>query len=173
VRASAVAKALLEGGDAKEPQARLAALGPLGPIGAAQDSLNAIAPREAMLLALASGRADDAVRTGEREPEPGRESRWLLAEALLLRGKGDDETRAFEILRGLSPMQSAERDPVWWCAQARQLEILVRKPGRAADIVARINRLSAIDAELGGKTIRKRLDSIRGTAEDALKERAR
>ena len=164
-RAAEFAAALQSGAESEACRNRLAALEPLASPG--------IPDRDAMLLAMACGRADDAVRAGERAADDDRETRWLLAEALLRRGSEGDEARAFELLRALSPMQAAERDPIWWTAQCLQLEILARRPGRATDVVSRLNRLGALDPGLGGKSIRRRLDTVRSSAEDAIKERAR
>lgn len=144
---------------------RLAPFAPLSPAGLG-------AGGEA-LVAIAAGRPDDAVRIASAAPESDRESTLLHAEALRMRGADGDPERAFEILRALAPLRAETRDGVWWAAQCGQLEILSAMPGRASDVVARINRLAALDSTLGGDGFRSRLDTLRRAAEDAMRRNDR
>jgi hypothetical protein len=94
-------------------------------------------------------------------------SQWILAEALRVRGDDDGRLEAFALYRTLSPIAAAERDRFWWRAQLAQLEMLVAQPGRGAaqaDIVARVNRLAAIDSTLGGPPLAKRFEAVRARA---------
>ena len=109
-------------------------------------------------------------------PDPAaiRETRWLLAQALRALAPSDPaeaarlRARAFGLLRELSPLQAAERDDLWWSAQAAQLEMLADEPARAPDILARLNRLEAIDATLGGARLARRFAALRTRAESSM-----
>jgi hypothetical protein len=144
----------------------------------------------AVLAELAAGRIDAAVtraerllqdlartRTGASEPpaDEARRATWLLAESLRARGAdgadADARARAFSLLRELSPLGAAERDPVWWRAQLGQLEILSDDAARVGDIRARMNRLTAIDPALGGKTLSKRFSALRARIENEAPRR--
>jgi hypothetical protein len=144
----------------------------------------------AILAELAAGRIDAAVtraerllqdlartRTGASEPpaDEARRATWLLAESLRARGAdgadADARARAFSLLRELSPLGAAERDPVWWRAQLGQLEILSDDAARVGDIRARMNRLTAIDPALGGKTLSKRFSALRARIENEAPRR--
>ena len=144
----------------------------------------------AVLAELAAGRIDAAVtraerllqdlartRTGASEPpaDEARRATWLLAESLRARGAdgadADARARAFSLLRELSPLGAAERDPVWWRAQLGQLEILSDDAARVGDIRARMNRLTAIDPALGGKTLSKRFTVLRARIENEAPRR--
>jgi hypothetical protein len=139
----------------------------------------------AIVAELAAGRFDAAITRAERlaertarlgpgssprEPDPARRAMWLLAEALRTRSSNDADsdarTRAFALLRELSPIAAAERDAIWWRAQLGQLEILSTEPSRAADIRARLNRLTAIDPSLGGKILTRRFAALRARIGD-------
>ena len=101
--------------------------------------------------------------------------RWVLAESLRSRaeiemqmeGQMEAQMEAFALYRELSPLAAADRDRFWWRAQLAQLELLAAQPSLAkgqADIVARVNRLTAIDATLGGPVLAKRFEAVRAKA---------
>jgi hypothetical protein len=64
-------------------------------------------------------------------------------------------------------MAAESRDDIWWRAQIGQLEILAADPARAQDIRARMNRLAALDASLGGKPLARRVAALRAMMERA------
>jgi len=64
--------------------------------------------------------------------------------------------RLYRRIAAGSPAES----PFWWLAELRQLQILERV-GRDVDrIPPRIERLRAIDADLGGEGLRRQFESL-------------
>ncbi len=106
----------------------------------------------------------------ERSPDA-RSARWVLAECLRARsdagGDAAIRARSFALFRELAPMAAESRDDIWWRAQIGQLEILATDPARAQDIRARMNRLAALDASLGGKPLARRVAALRAMMERA------
>jgi len=136
----------------------------------AGDAARAVSLAEALLDATPRGDA----ASPPADPAAIRETRWLLAQALRALAPTDPaetarlRARAFGLLRELSPLQAAERDDLWWSAQAAQLEMLADEPARAPDILARLNRLEAIDATLGGARLARRFVALRTRAESSM-----
>ena len=136
----------------------------------AGNAARAVSLAEALLDATPPGDA----ASPPAEPAAIRETRWLLAQALRALAPSDPaeaarlRARAFGLLRELSPLQAAERDDLWWSAQAAQLEMLADEPARAPDILARLNRLEAIDATLGGARLARRFAALRTRAESSM-----
>jgi hypothetical protein len=136
----------------------------------AGNAARAVSLAEALLDATPPGDA----ASPPADPAAIRETRWLLAQALRALAPSDPaeaarlRARAFGLLRELSPLQAAERDDLWWSAQAAQLEMLADEPARAPDILARLNRLEAIDATLGGARLARRFAALRTRAESSM-----
>ena len=136
----------------------------------AGDAARAVSLAEALLDAPPRGDA----ASPPADPAAIRETRWLLAQALRALAPSDPaeaarlRARAFVLLRELSPLQAAERDDLWWSAQAAQLEMLADEPARAPDILARLNRLEAIDGTLGGARLARRFAALRTRAESSM-----
>jgi hypothetical protein len=160
--------ALAEGTIAKDPPGAIDALATL--LSAGRDSPLPETPAAQALGRLAAADRAGAERYGREalRGDPGdRRVRWVLAEALRGRAEIEAQMEAFTLYRELSPLAAAERDRFWWRAQLAQLELLAAQPSLAkgqADIVARVNRLTALDATLGGPALAKRFESVRAKA---------
>lgn len=157
---------------------------PIAPLGRGAEATRAhvlgelLAGNAARAVSLAEALLDATPRGDAASPpaDPAaiRETRWLLAQALRALAPSDPaeaarlRARAFGLLRELSPLQAAERDDLWWSAQAAQLEMLADEPARAPDILARLNRLEAIDATLGGARLARRFAALRTRAESSM-----
>ena len=168
--------ALAEGTVAKDPPGAIDALATL--LSAGLDSPLAETRAAQALGRLAALDRAGAERYAREALDAGSESRlvrWVLAEALRSRaevemqmeGQMEAQMEAFALYRELSPLAAADRDRFWWRAQLAQLELLAAQPSLAkgqADIVARVNRLTAIDATLGGPALAKRFEAVRAKA---------
>ena len=138
---------------------------------------SADATRTLAIADLALGRSTDAIARLEPAHAADPADRALalaLADALATDGAADARARAFALYRELSPLaaDATARDAPWWCAQLGQLEILAGDPARNAEILARLNRLAAIDASFGAAhfrspgaarvtTLERRFDELR------------
>lgn len=121
----------------------------------------------ARFAALDHGGAEELARKAVAADPGDRLAGWILAEALRSRGDGAGRAEAFSLYRAASPMSAPDRDRFWWRSQLAQLEMLAAQPGRSearADIVARVNRLAAIDGSLGGPALAKRFEAVRARA---------
>ena len=168
--------ALADGTVAKDPPGAIDALATLLSAGldsplAETRAAQALGRLAAVDRAGAERYAREALHAGSEN----RRVRWVLAEALRSRaeiemqmeGQMEAQMEAFALYRELSPLAAADRDRFWWRAQLAQLELLAAKPSLAkgqADIVARVNRLAALDATLGGPTLAKRFEAVRAKA---------
>lgn len=160
--------ALAEGAQAKDPPGAIDAIAAL--LSAGRDT-----PLAETLAAQALGRLAaldraDAERLAREALHAGSDDRrvqWVLAESLRGRADIDAQTEAFALYRALSPLSAPDRDRFWWRSQLAQLELLAAQPRLAAgqaDIVARVNRLTALDATLGGPALAKRFEAVRAKA---------
>jgi hypothetical protein len=121
----------------------------------------------ARFAALDRGGAEELAREAVAADPDDRLAQWLLAEALRRRGDSAASVEAFSLYRATSPLSAQDRDRFWWRSQLAQLEMLAEQPGRSedrADIVARVNRLAAIDGSLGGPALAKRFEAVRARA---------
>ncbi len=134
-----------------------------------------VAPREiqhAVLLArlftadTPDARAKSLIRARRlvAEDAADRRSQWLLAETLRASTDAAATAEAFALLRDLAPISAETRDTYWWRAQLAQLEMLAAQPQRAADIVARVNRLAVLDENFGDTRLTKRFRAVRAAA---------
>ena len=168
--------ALADGTVAKDPPGAIDALATL--LSAGLDSPLAETRAAQALGRLAALDRAGAERYAREALDAGSESRlvrWVLAEALRgraevemqMEGQMEAQMEAFTLYRELSPLAAADRDRFWWRAQLAQLELLAAQPSLAkgqADIVARVNRLTAIDGTLGGPALAKRFEAVRAKA---------
>jgi hypothetical protein len=168
--------ALADGTVAKDPPGAIDALATLLSAGldsplAETRAAQALGRLAAVDRAGAERYAREALHAGSEN----RRVRWVLAEALRSRaevgmqmeGQIEGQMEAFTLYRELSPLAAADRDRFWWRAQLAQLELLAAQPSLAkgqADIVARVNRLTALDATLGGPALAKRFEAVRAKA---------
>jgi hypothetical protein len=121
----------------------------------------------ARFAALDRGGAEELAREAVAADPDDRLAQWLLAEALRRRDDSPGRVEAFSLYRSASPLSAPDRDRFWWRSQLAQLEMLAEQPGRSedrADIVARVNRLAAIDGSLGGPALAKRFEAVRARA---------
>ena len=121
----------------------------------------------ARFAALDRGGAEELAREAVAADPDDRLAQWLLAEALRRRDDSPGRVEAFSLYRSASPLSASDRDRFWWRSQLAQLEMLAEQPGRSedrADIVARVNRLAAIDGSLGGPALAKRFEAVRARA---------
>ena len=122
-------------------------------------------PRSILLVAEGlrrAGRPTEGLRAlGRLDERYGdlREYAVERAECLYAVGGLDDLAEAMRLFRRVAAGTPAE-SPSWWLAELRQLQILERV-GRDTDrIPPRIERLRALDAELGGEGLRRQFESL-------------
>ena len=121
----------------------------------------------ARFAALDHAGAEALAREAVAADPDDRLAQWLLAETLRTRADAALRAEAFSLYRSASPLSAPDRDRFWWRSQLAQLEMLVEQPGRGGDgrdIVARVNRLAAIDGTLGGPALAKRFEAVRARA---------
>ena len=126
----------------------------------------AVVARASALAELAAGRADEAFARADRAVKRWPSDRallWLRAESARRQGAGDEavRARAFALFRELSPLAAKSRDEFWWRAQLAQLEMLSDDPAQREQVLARINRLSALDASMGSPLLSRRFEELR------------
>lgn len=122
--------------------------------------------RAAVLGELCGGKAEDAFASADRFTKRWPSDRallWLRAEACRAQIARDASARAraFAFYRELSPLASRERDEYWWRAQLAQLELLADDAAQREPVLARINRLAALDATLGSPLLARRFEELR------------
>jgi hypothetical protein len=117
------------------------------------------------LLAGDHAAAASAARDALARAPDDRPLLWALAESLRREGSRASLDEAFARFRVLAPIASRARDLWWWRGQLGQLEALSSsesaRGSSRADIVARVNQLSALDQVLGGEALRRRFESLR------------
>lgn len=129
-----------------------------------------------LLVARDPAAVESSRRAVELAPND-RRAMWSLGEALLASATPPDRAEGFALLRELAPIGAAERDRLWWRAQASMLETLAQESAggddpagsarRAGDVVARANRLATIDPALGGAVIARRIEGARARAAES------
>lgn len=132
---------------------------PLAEAMLAADPRHVPAGRLLALADLVEGRVAEAIERldGLCAERPGDRALALaLADALVADGAAEASARAFAAYRALSPLaaDATQRDAVWWSAQLGQLEILAGDPKRRAEVLARLNRLAALEPGFGAARFR-------------------
>jgi hypothetical protein len=157
---SSLLAALRTASDPDRTRALLAALA---------DALAALTPDERLVVATATlgiGAADTAARmASETMGEAPRGGRVALAAALLradaLRSLGGEANLAEAFtFAGQVASDTARGSPSWWEANALQLEILEASGRNRDQIVPWINRLRALDGDLGGTVTQDRIEAV-------------
>ncbi len=139
------------------PLARIAEASPAAP--------NAVVARASVLAELAAGNAAEAFARADRATKRWPSDRallWLRAESC--RAPGADEAtraRAFAFFRELSPLAAKSRDEYWWRAQLAQLEMLADDAAQREQVLARANRLAALDKAMGSPLLARRFEQLR------------
>jgi hypothetical protein len=152
--------ALRAGGDRDRTRSLLAAL---------DGSQVALAPEELLAVAAATLAVGDAEPAARRAAEvianaprgtPVALAAMLLrAESLRAIGGEANLSEAFTLARDVL-RQSAHASPGWWEANALQLEILEASGRNRDQVIPWINRLRAVDADLGGPATRSRIEAV-------------
>jgi hypothetical protein len=122
--------------------------------------------RATVLGQLCAGNAVEAFTEADRYTKRWPSDRallWLRAEACRAQIATDAaaRARAFAFYRELSPLATRERDEYWWRAQLAQLELLADDAAQREPVLARINRLAALDATLGSPLLARRFEELR------------
>lgn len=139
------------------PLVRIAEASPAAP--------NAVVARASVLAELAAGNAAEAFARADRATKRWPSDRallWLRAESC--RAQGADEAtraRAFAFFRELSPLAAKSRDEYWWRAQLAQLEMLADDAAQREQVLARVNRLAALDKAMGSPLLARRFEQLR------------
>lgn len=164
---TAIEEALLRGDIAVARKIAAGRLTPLLRIAESSPSAaSAIVSRASVLAELAAGRADEAFARADRAAKRWPSDRsilWLRAECARRDADGGEagRVRAFALFRELSPLATKSRDEFWWRAQLAQLEMLFDDPAQREQVLARINRLSAIDKSMGSPLLSRRFEELR------------
>lgn len=122
-------------------------------------------PRSVLLIAEGlrrAGRPTEAARSLERLDERFggvREYAVERAECLYAIGGFDELSEAMRLYRRIAAGSPPE-SPDWWLAELRQLQILERVGRDVERIPPRIERLRAIDPDLGGEGVRRQFEAI-------------
>lgn len=165
--ATSLEETLLRGDLAAARKSATDQLAPLLRIVEASPSVaSAVAARASVLAELATGNADEAFARADRAAKRWPSDRallWLRAESARRQGAGDEaaRARAFALFRELSPLASKSRDEFWWRAQLAQLEMLCDEPAQREQVLARVNRLSALDTSMGSPLLARRFEELR------------
>ena len=165
--ATAVEEALLRGDLAAARKLTDGRLTPLLRVAEASPSTSsAIVARASVLAELAADRAAEAFSRADRAAKRWPSDRallWLRAECARRDAGGGEaaRTRAFALFRELSPLATKSRDEFWWRAQLAQLEMLSDDPSQREQVLARINRLSALDNSMGSALLSRRFEELR------------
>lgn len=132
-------------------------------------STEGLAPEELLTIAdanLAAGDADAAAKLAAdviaRSTRGGVvSSAAALVRARALRASGGDASlsEAFTLGRDVA-RQAPQGSPEWWDANALQLEILESSGRNRDQVIPWVNRLKAIDPQLGGAATRARIEAV-------------
>jgi len=164
--AASIEESLLRGDAAMARKAAEERLAPLVRIAEASPSAaSAVVARASVLAELAAGNAAEALTRADRATKRWPSDRgllWLRAESCRAQGADDPmRARAFAYFRELSPLASKSRDEYWWRAQLAQLEMLADDAAQREQVLARVNRLAALDQAMGSPLLARRFEQLR------------
>jgi len=154
---------------APEPDARrlallLAALGDAEPLLDARDRLAIADARLATGDAAAAADVAATIAASVPAGDPlALDATLLRIRALRARGGEASLAEAFALARDLG-RGAANGSPLWWEANALQLELLARSGRNPESIPPWINRLRALDPGLGGPATKARIEAIAAPA---------